>query len=143
VPPPTARDTFSDAGELLDVFQVLQANSGAILVGETIQGLSYGTKTAQDNQTATPSGNQSNSIKLTSINRFTTVASAGDSAVLPQSQPGYIVVVINDAAANSMNVFPAVGDKIDSGALNAAKAVGANSGPLIFYATGIGQWRTK
>lgn len=138
----TAREIYYDYGEGLDVFQVLGQGAG-VLVAQSLQGQTYGTKTAGDNLTATASGNQTNSVKLTLINRFTTVASAGDSAVLPLSQPGMTVVVINDAAVNAMNIFPASGDKINALAVNAAFSLTVAAGPTIFYATAVGQWRTK
>lgn len=138
----TARSQYLDLGENLDVYQVIGVG-GAVLSGETIQNLSYGTKAAQDGVTATPAGTQANSVKLTSINRFTTVASAGDSATLPPSAPGMTVVNINDAATNAMNVFPSLGDKINALATNAAFSQTVASGPTIFYCTAAGQWRTK
>lgn len=145
MPTLTARAKYIDQGEGLDPYQVV-GQGGQVLCAQTIQNLSYGSKTAADNLTATAGGGQTNGFPLTSINRFTTVANANDSATLPLSQPGMTVVVINDAAANSMNIFPALGDKIDAGAANAAKALTAGNGtgtPLVFYATSVGQWRTK
>ncbi len=138
----TARELYFDFGESLDIFQVL-GSGGGVLCGQTLQGLSYGTKNAQDNVTATPGGNQANSLKLTSINRFTIVASAGDSATLPTSAPGMTVVVINDAAVNAMNVFPDLGSKINLGGVNASFSLTVAAGPTIFYCTAPGQWRTK
>jgi hypothetical protein len=49
--------------------------------------------------------------------------------------------VVNAAAANSMNVFPAVGEKINALAANAAFAVAANK-VAVFYVTGPGQWHS-
>lgn len=55
----------------------------------------------------------------TSIARFTTVASAGNSAVLPAAGPGLDITVIN-AGSNIMAVFPAGTDQINGlGASNA------------------------
>jgi hypothetical protein len=138
----TAREIYFDFGENLDVFQIL-GQGGGLLCGQTINGLSYGTKNAQDNVTATPSGTQLNSILLTSVNRFTIVASAGDSATLPVGLPGMQVVVINDAASNAMNVFPDAGSKINASGTNAAFSLTVAAGPTIFYCTAVGQWRTK
>jgi predicted alternative tryptophan synthase beta-subunit len=60
---------------------------------------------------------------------------------LPSTQDvtGEDLVVINAAAANSMNVFPAVGEKINAAAANAAFAMAANK-TAVFYVTGAGQW---
>ncbi len=145
MPTLTARAQYIDQGESIDAYQIL-GPGGKILCGQTIQNLTYGSKTAGDNLTATAGGGQTNGLPLTSINRFTTVANANESATLPPSQPGMSVVVINDAAANAMNIFPVLGDKIDTGAANAAKSLIAGNGtgtPLVFYATAVGQWRTK
>jgi hypothetical protein len=57
--------------------------------------------------TAFAGGGQTGSLLLTSsINRVTTVGTAADSVLLPPARAGVRVVVINAAAANSMNVFP-------------------------------------
>lgn len=110
----------------------------------------------KDGITATPSGTQTTSLLLTEQNsRVTTVASAGDGVRLPPALPGLIYSVVNDAAANAMNVFPASaaqggvagGDKINSGSQNAAfsqaASNGAAGGPTLFYCFTLGTWRTK
>lgn len=59
------------------------------------------------------------------MNRFTTVASAADSAVLPPANAGLSYIVKNAAAANSMNVFPAAfsqGGQVGGDAINALSA---------------------
>jgi hypothetical protein len=76
-----------------------------------------------------------------SVNRFTTVATGGDSAQLPFAKAGRMRVVINAAAANSMNVFPQTGEVIDAGAANAARAVAANKTCLFFCAVD-GTWNS-
>lgn len=75
------------------------------------------------------------------VNRFTTVASGNDSAQLPPAKQGMERVVINAAAANSMNVFPATGEFIDAGAANAAVAVAANKTRIFFCAVD-GTWNS-
>jgi len=75
-----------------------------------------------DGLVAFAGGGQSSATPLrVGINRFT-VAGANDSAKLPVSQPGISVVVIN-ASANSLNVFPASGEQINAAGANAAFAV--------------------
>lgn len=138
----TAREIYIDLGENLDVFQV-QGQGGIVLCGQTLKGLSYGTKNAQDNVTATPAGTQATGVPLTSVNRFTTVASAGDAATLPVGAPGMQVMVVNDAAANAMNVFPDLGSKINALGTNAAFSLTVAAGVTLFYCTAVGQWRTK
>lgn len=98
---------------------------------------------AADALTAHAGGGQANATAInTQIARFTTVASANDSAVLPASTPGLELTVINAAAVNSMNVFPATGDAINALAANAAFAVAATK-VVTFYCTVAGQWHTQ
>lgn len=98
---------------------------------------------ASDALTAHAGGGQANALALTSvINRVTTVGTAGDSVVLPVATPGLEITVINAAAANSMNVFPASGDKINALAANAAFAVAATK-VVTFYSTVAGQWHSQ
>jgi hypothetical protein len=62
----------------------------------------------QNNMTARAGGAQLGATQITTTySRFTVVASAGDSAVLPGAGPGLEYVVKNATATNSMNVFPA------------------------------------
>jgi len=82
--------------------------------------------------------------------RVNTVGSAADSITLPSagsSGLGDEVVVINAAAANSMNVFPSVGDNINNLAANSAFAVAAGKSCSFFLTslsinTGVGRWNT-
>jgi hypothetical protein len=110
----------------------------------------------QDNITATPSGTQTTSLMLAQQqSRITTVAASGDGVRLPPAIPGAAVTVLNDAAVNPCNVFPASaaqggiagGDKINTGSANAAfslvSQVGSGTGPTIFYCFSAGTWRTK
>lgn len=77
--------------------------------------------------TAHAGGGQGSALPLTAmINRVTTVGTAADSVILPASVAGMQITVINAAAANSMNVFPATGDAINALSANTAFAVAAN-----------------
>jgi hypothetical protein len=81
----------------------------------------------KDSITAFATGGQANATQLVAaINRVTVCATAGDSVKLPVSQGnvGLTVMVINAGAA-SLNVFPSAGDQIDALGANAAKAVAA------------------
>jgi uncharacterized protein (DUF2126 family) len=95
---------------------------------------------ARDGLTALVGGAQAGTALTVGINRFTTVASAADSAQLPASVAG--TVVINAAAANSMNVFPQTGDIINALAANAAFAVAANK-TATFYCAVAGRWNAQ
>jgi molybdopterin synthase catalytic subunit len=90
--------------------------------------------------TASASSDQAGAVALTTgINRVTTVGSAGDSVRLPAATAGKIVVVINAAAANSMDVFPATGEVINALAANTALACAANKTQIYICAVA-GTW---
>lgn len=90
--------------------------------------------------TAHAGGGQGSATPLVAmINRVTTVASAGDSVLLPPSQPGLQIMVVNSTATNSMNVFPSGSDLINSAATSFAVAA---TKTCEFYCTNSGQWHT-
>lgn len=92
--------------------------------------------------TAHAGGGQGSATPLPAmINRVTTVASAADSVVLPASQPGLQIMVVNAAATNSMNVFPAGTDSINALSASTAFAVAAGK-TCEFYCTNAGQWHS-
>lgn len=113
----------------------------------------YGTFSTQGPITATPSGTQGNSILISALQvLISTVASAGDGVLLPPAKPGMEITVLNNAAANACNVFPASvgqggvsgGDKINALAQNAAfSLVVSTTAPTIFYCFVAGIWQTK
>lgn len=91
--------------------------------------------------TASATSNQAGATPLTrTINRITTVASAGDSVRLPAALPGAMILVKN-TTATSMDVFPATGENINALADNAAFAVGATTSRMFFCALA-GTWET-
>ena len=97
-------------------------------------------KSVANGLTALAGGGQTGATLVSNaFNRFTTVATAADSAILPSAQPGMETTVTNAAAANSMNLFPAVGDSINAGAANAAFAIAAAKSAYLFC-TNTGQW---
>lgn len=90
--------------------------------------------------TANAGGGQSGATPLpTAINRVATVATAGDSVLLPTSADnvGAEVTVIN-AGANSLNVFPQGADTIDGAA---SKAVAAGKSAA-FFSVAAGIWHS-
>jgi hypothetical protein len=102
----------------------------------------FPTISSQDGLTAHAGGGQGSAFQIaTSIARFTTVGTAGDSSKLPVSAPGLQITVVNAAAANSMNVFPATGDAINALGANAAFALAANK-TATFFCTAAGQWHS-
>lgn len=107
---------------------------------QTVTGFQY--ESTQDNLTAKAGGGQSGATAITSMNaRVTTVATAADSVVLPQSKAGLIIYVTNAAATNSMNVFPYAGDTINALSANAAFAVAAGK-TCAFVCYSAGQWHS-
>lgn len=98
--------------------------------------------TTADSLTAHAGGGQGAALATTAtINRFTTVGTAADSAVLPASGAGMQIKVVNAAAANSMNVFPATGEQINALGANAAFALAAGK-TVEFSCTTAGQWHS-
>lgn len=97
-----------------------------------------------DDMTATAGGGQGVGPRLNiGMNRFTVVKTAGDSAQLPSINDREIdghVIVINETA-NSMNVFPATGDSMNTVA-NAAAAVAANSAAFFMMQRSLANWRS-
>lgn len=92
--------------------------------------------------TAFATGGQANAVQLSSsYNRITTVGTAADSVKLPAAIAGSRIVVFNKAAANSLNVFPSTGDKINALSVNAAYAMAATKGAM-FLCVVTGTWDT-
>jgi hypothetical protein len=107
----------------------------------------FETCSSLDGMTAHAGGGQGSATPITAmISRFTTVATAADSSVLPvttnvlpSSGAGISLLVANAAAANSMNVFPASGEQINALGNNTAFALAAGKNAT-FFATKPGQW---
>lgn len=101
------------------------------------------TVSSQDGLTAKAGGGQGGGPTINRmLNTVATVATAADSVTLPASFVGGQIAVVNRAAANSMNVFPAVGESINLLAANTAIAIAAGT-MLIFYCSTAGTWFTK
>lgn len=93
-----------------------------------------------DAMTAFAGGGQASGTPLLNVvNRFTTVATAGDSAKLPAALPGLKIVVINSDSTDSMNVFPATGETINALSANSAFAVAAGK-TAMFVCPVAGKW---
>ena len=109
-------------------------------IGEGYAG-SFVTNSYTNAITAHAGGGQGSATLLTTVlNRVTTVATSGDSVILPVSVAGMELLVSNNGA-NSMNIFPATGEKINALSANTAYALAAGSSASIFccFAT---QWHT-
>ena len=100
---------------------------------------SFETMSSTDGLTAHAGGGQGSATALVSmLNRVTTVATNADSVILPTGVAGMNIVVIN-AGANSLNVFPDTGSMINGGSANAAVALAAGK-TATFYTTLAGAW---
>lgn len=90
--------------------------------------------------TAFAGGGQGSAVPLTkSINRVTTVATAGDSVKLPAAIAGKSIVVINAAVSNAMDCFPDTGEIINALSANAALSIDAGS-VVQFFCAVTGTW---
>lgn len=91
--------------------------------------------------TALAGGAQAGTQLTLGYNRFTVVATAGDSAQLPVLTGSVMVMVTNSDSADSMNVFPPTGGTINALSANTAFAVAANK-TVIFIQAADGVWYT-
>lgn len=95
---------------------------------------------SQDAITAGAGGTQANGFQLAAaINRVSVVTSANDSLLLPASQPGAVVTVINDGAGNSMQVFGLGTDTINDVLFSTGVAV-ASGKTATYFCPVIGKW---
>jgi hypothetical protein len=132
----------------IDPLHVLAPN-GSIQMGLALSpnglgvtNLTLVNETFQDNITATPGGGQANAFALTAqTNRVTTVASIGDSVLLPPSAPGLEIVLINHGA-NAMNVFGSGNDQIDDIAAG-SPASHMSFSFVIYTCSTAGNWYTE
>lgn len=97
---------------------------------------------ATDGLTALAGGAQGGtSLADYQVNRFTTVASANDSAQLPAAKAGRMRIVTNAAAANSLVVFPQTGEFINALTVNSGFTIAANK-TAIFVCAVDGTWNS-
>ena len=97
---------------------------------------------AKSGLTALAGGGQTGATDIpAALTRFTTVATAADSALLPPAKAGKIHAICNAAAANSMTVYPASGEAINALSADAGFAVAANKTAL-FICFVDGKWNT-
>lgn len=116
--------------------------SNGVMYINSAQGWKEDLFSAADGLVAHAGGGQGSALPITTqMARFTTVASAADSAILPSALPGMSYTVSNAAAANSMNIFPATGEIINALAANAAFALVAAK-TVEFVCMKTGQWHT-
>lgn len=86
-------------------------------------------------QTANTGSVQGNNPITTEFYEIATCANPGDACTLPTAVAGQLVIIVNNGA-NSADVFPASGDKIDGGSTNAAFALAAGANALFICQDG-------
>lgn len=118
----------------------LGSGDSPTFTGLTLSGYYY--RSRANALTAFAGGGQGSALQLAAeINRVTTVATAGDSVKLPVSAAGMSVVVINAAAANAMDCFPATGEVINALSANTALSIAANK-CVAFFCAVAGTWNS-
>lgn len=122
----------------VDIYFCPAAGIWNVEPGEGFSGQLF-TELAQDNIVAHAGGGQGAATALwAQTSRVATVATAGDSVVLPASAPGLELLVINHGA-NSMQVYGAGADTIDDVA--AATGVSQMVNSLVIYScAAAGKW---
>ena len=80
----------------------------------------YETATAGTTQT------QAGATALTGFINYVTTGTAADGVKLPADRTAGDIVYVVNSSANSLNVYPNTGGKINNGSANAAKALVAN-----------------
>lgn len=97
------------------------------------------TYNSQTGIVAKAGGGQSGATQIAAdISVVGTVATAGDSVLLPSALPGRDITIVN-TSANSLNVFPATGNQINALGANAAFAMAAGK-TATFVSALAGQW---
>jgi len=87
------------------------------------------------NQTAHTGSVQGNNPITTEFYEISVCANPGDACTLPAAVAGQLVIIVNNGA-QSADVFPASGDKVDGGSANAAFALAAGSNALFICQDG-------
>ncbi len=115
---------------------------GTVTATKFISTTDINTYSYANSLTAHAGGGQGSALALTkSINQIKTVATAGDSVKLPPAVAGWQVVVINAAAANSLDCFSSSGDQINALLPDDAFAIDANKVAMFFCAVN-GTWES-
>ena len=111
--------------------------TSAILNSPTINDPAFDVSVGNTANTGSAQGNN----PITSfLYEIATCANAGDAVTLPAASAGLMVIVVNNGA-ESADVFPASGDKIDGGSTNAAYAL-ASATNTIFICQDATDWDT-
>lgn len=135
--------TIPDGGQTASNFLISNsAGTQTIATGNLALTLGYVMSSNANALTAFAGGGQGSALQLAKqINRVTTVASAGDSVKLPAALAGMQVIVINAAAANAMDCFPASGEVINALSADTALSILANK-TVMFVCSVNGTWNS-
>jgi len=136
--------SIPDGGQSASNFLISNsAGTQTIATGNLALTLGYSMLSHANALTAHAGGGQGSALQLAKqMNRVTTVASAGDSVKLPAAVAGMQVLVINAAASNAMDCFPASGEVINALAADTALSIIADSSVLFSCAVN-GIWNSK
>ena len=135
--------SIPDGGQATSNFIISNsATTQTIATGNLALTAGYMQASAANALTAHAGGGQGSALALTKqFNRVTTVTTGGDSVVLPAAVAGRSVTVINAAAANAMDCFPASGEIINALPANTALSIVANT-TVIFFCAVAGTWNS-
>jgi hypothetical protein len=86
-------------------------------------------------QTANTGSAQGGNVIATEFYEIAVCANPGDAVTLPTAVAGQLVIVVNNGA-QSADVFPASGDKIDGGSANAAFSLASGANALLICQDG-------
>ena len=86
-------------------------------------------------QTANTGSAQGGNVIATEFYEIAVCANPGDAVTLPTAVAGQLVIVVNNGA-QSADVFPASGDKVDGGSVNAAFALASGANALFICQDG-------
>ena len=126
---------------------------GAIKLMLMLDAAGFQYESLKDGLVAHAGGGQANATPITTqLARFATVATLNDSALLPATAsifsggpsnviPSSAAFTVVNAGAQSMNVFPQLGEQINALGANVAFAVPAGK-TANFYCTSVGQWHS-
>jgi hypothetical protein len=139
----TSDEVLVNAGGTLDNSNnVINGTNAFFQIAQGFASLTPATAPTQTGLTAHAGGAQTGATPLIAgVNTFTTVASAGDSAILPAIVSGQTVTVVN-TTGTSMNVFPFGTDTINALSASTALAV-AGGATTIFIGASATNWRSK
>lgn len=135
--------SIPDGGQSASNFLISNsAGTQTIATGNVALTLGYVMASSANALTAHSGGGQGSALQLAKqINRVTTVAVSGDSVKLPAAVAGMQVVVINAAASNAMDCFPASGEVINALSADTALSIIADS-TVIFFCAVAGIWNS-